>query len=125
MVPPYCQAQASFIKSLRAAIDSDPKKCLWSRDWTNIQPRSPRHGLASKRQMDVQQFYVKPVACFVSHVIIPGHVPICPRCELSSRVDTQDSHVRWIKTPKTLFSTNSHRYLDTKHCWCGGYRKKA
>ena len=118
---PYCPAQAAFIKSVRAAMDADPKKFLREKDWRNIQPKSPRHG---KQQLDVQSFYLKPVACFAPHAIIPGHVPVCPRCESPSRVDTQGSNVRWIKNPKTLFGINGHKYLDTKFYWCGACRKR-
>jgi len=124
MSPPHCQAQASFIKSVRSAIDSDAKKFLQDKDWRNVQPKSPRHGLQTKKQFEVASFYVKPVACFVPHLIIPGHVPVCPRCDSADRVDTLGSYTKWTKVPKILFGTHSHRCLDTKFYWCGACRRR-
>jgi len=105
-------------------MDDNAKQFLQHQDWRNIQPKTARYGTASKRQLDASSFYVKSVACFVPHVVIPGHVPICPRCESSSKVDTHGTNVRWIKVPKTLFGLSSHRYLDTKFYWCGTCRKR-
>ena len=124
MAPPYCNAQAIFIKSVREAMDADAKKFLHDKDWRNILPKSARQGTASKKQLDVSSLYVKPVACFLPHAIIPGHIPVCPRCESADKVDTHGSYVRWIRTPKTLFGLNTHRYLDTKFYWCSACRKR-
>jgi len=105
-------------------MDADPKKFLREKDWKNIEPKSQRDGLTSKQQPDAQLFYLKPVASFDPHAIIPGHMPTCPRCESTSRVNTQCSDVRWIKNPKTLFGIDSHKHLVTKFYWCGGCRKR-
>lgn len=117
MATPCCQAQACFVKSVGAALDADLKKFLHDKDWRNIQPKSACHGVASKKQINVESFCVKVVACFVPHAMIPGHLPVCPCCESAERVETQGSNVRWINTPKTLFGTSSHRHLDTKLHW--------
>jgi len=124
MPPPYCAAQEAFIKFVRCSMDDDANKFLQHQDWQNIQPKSACHRTSSKKQLEVSSLYVKPVACFVPHVLVPGHVPICPHCESSSKVDTHGAHVCWIKVPKTLFGVSSHRYLDTKFYWCFSCRQR-
>jgi len=124
MAKPSCQGQVSFIKYVRRGMDADTKQFLRDKDWRNIQPKSPRQGTSSNKLLEVKSFYLKHVACFVPHVLIPGHVPFCLRCKSNDRVDTQGSKVRWIKMPKTLFGTHSHRYLDTKFYWYQSCRRR-
>lgn len=43
-------------------------------DWTNIRPPRPKNG-----QITPTYFNLKPLACFVPHLLIKNHVPCCPK----------------------------------------------
>ena len=70
----------------------------------------------SHRTVKVEAFYLKSIACWVPHILIPNHVPTCPHCEKKKYVDLKKS--RWVNCPKLLYGLSTHRYLDTMlyHC---------
>ena len=107
-------------------MDSNAKSFLKGKDWRNIQPCGGRYvvGTISASPLAVESFYIKPVAAFVPHILIPNHTPSCPHCECSKDVDTFGSNVKWIKQPKVLFGVSSHRYLDTKLYYCQGCNRR-
>ena len=57
-------------------------------------------------------FYVKPLACWIPHVLIPNHVPTCPHCKEKKFVNPQKA--RWINSPKILYGKDRHRYMLDK-----------
>ena len=122
----YPAAQDAFIKRIHRAVDANPfyfTKC----DWKRINPTGGRFTTPTSK-ISVESFYVKPVACWVPHLIIQGHTPTCPRCNSNEYVDVNRS--KWISSPKILYGLCSHRYLDTKlypcsvcNAWFTGYDK--
>jgi len=78
--------------------------------------------LNCEKQLDTESFYVKHVACWVPHLLIPQHVPSCPKCRTNTHVDTASS--KWVKHPKLLFGLKSHKYLDTKLYPCRSCNKE-
>lgn len=131
---PFGEAQATFIKNTRMLLDANAKSFLKGKDWRNLTPCGGRFvvGTLSASLLSAESFYVKPIAAFVPHLLLPNHTPSCPHCESPSHVETFGSKVKWIKCPKILFGITSHRYLDTKLYYCGacnrrfaGYDKKS
>jgi hypothetical protein len=61
---------------------------------------------------------VKPIAAWLPHLIIPRHIPTCPHCESSGRIDINRS--KWVDRPKVLHGIDSHRYLDSYSYYCSG-----
>jgi hypothetical protein len=113
----YGPAQDRFIKSIRSAIDHD-HHYFDDKDWRNLTIKGGRHvGLANKKLI-TSDFYVKPVAAWVPHLLIPNHLPSCPNCQHSKSIDV--SKAKWITNPKILYGLNGHRYLDTKMYYCNG-----
>ena len=123
---PFGPAQAAFIKETRASLDANAKGFLKGKDWRNIQPCGGRFvvGTISASPLSVESFYIKAIAAFVPHVLIPNHTPCCPHCESPKDVDTFGSKVKWIKQPKVLFGVGTHRYLDTKLYYCNGCNRR-
>lgn len=123
---PFGTAQAMFIKETRASLDGNAKAFLKGKDWRNITPCGGRHlvGTLSSSPLSADSFYVKPIAAFVPHVLLPNHTPSCPHCECSKDVETFGGKVKWIKQPKILYGVSSHRYLDTKLYYCSGCNRR-
>ena len=116
---PFGKAQASFIRETRSSIDANAKSFFKGKDWRNITPCGGRFvGGLSSSPLPLESFYVKPIACFVPHHLLPNHTPTCPHCESSSDVLTSGSMVKWIRQPKICYRVGSHRYLDTKLYYC-------
>lgn len=117
--PAFGLAQLNFIKVNRAEVDKNKEGYFKERDWRNVAPSGGRFRCAgTKRKVNVNSFYIKPLAVFVPHLLLKNHVPSCPKCESSLSVFTEGPRVKWVKVPKLLFGTNSHKYLDTKRYWC-------
>jgi hypothetical protein len=114
----YGKAQDDFVKHIRASIDANPDHFFDDKDWRNLTIKGGRHVGLKNRNLEAASFYVKPVAAWVPHLLIPGHVPSCPNCEHARGVDTSKS--RWIANPKILYGLRGHRYLDTKMYYCNG-----
>ena len=73
---PFCQAQVEFIKATRRRIDANPKRFFSEHDWREVLPNgSRRTPCTSQKLVDVSSFYVKPVAAFVPHLLLPNHMP--------------------------------------------------
>ena len=125
----YGPDQAAFIQATREKIDAD--SCFFDRnDWRFIAPKEGRHIRLKDKKLRVGSFYIKGVAAFVPHLILPDHVPTCPHCESNQFIDL--SACRWIVIPKILFRTTDHAYLDTKLYYCRnctrrftGYNKRS
>ena len=114
----YGKAQADFIKLIRQSIDEKEEHFFHDKDWRMLTVKGGRYiGLGSKK-MEVTSFYVKPVAAWVPHLLIPGYVPSCPNCKVPRWVDCKNS--KWITTPRILYGLRCHRYLDTKMYYCSG-----
>ena len=114
--PQLSAAQWTFVKKVRASIDSNAKAYFEKHNWKNISPIGGRNdsGLldpSSKRTTKADRFYVKAIACWIPHKLIPNHVPKCPQCESSRNVDPTKG--RWVTCPKILYGVERHRYLDT------------
>ena len=114
----YGVAQAQFIKSIRQSIDADQGLFFQDKDWRMLTVKGGRYVGLGHSRVDTNSFYVKPVAAWVPHLLIPGHVPCCPKCKHSRSVDC--SKAIWIPTPKILYGLSGHRYLDTKSYPCAG-----
>lgn len=116
---PYSTAQDKFIKEIRSKIDDNAKDFLAGKDWRNITPCGGRYtGLQAGQPVDVESYYVKPVAMWIPHIIIPGFRPSCPLCGTCANVDINLK--KWVTTPKILYGPSGHRYLDSKMYRCNG-----
>ena len=129
----YGHAQRDFIAHVRGKIDRNGAEFLKEQNWRKIKPPGGRNAFGiNNKKVTAESFYVKALAVFVPHLLIPGHVPTCPHCEKATHVDVTGKHVRWINSPKLLFGVRSHSYLDTKLYYChrcskrfAGYDKKS
>jgi hypothetical protein len=131
----FSAAQWSFIKKVRASVDSNAKAYFLEHNWRNITPAGGRFdsGLldpSNRKTTTAEAFYIKAVACWVPHKLIPNHVPKCPQCEKNRYVDPTKG--RWVNSPKILYGVERHRYLDTFLYPCRncqrtftGYNKKS
>jgi hypothetical protein len=108
----YGRAQLDFIRSTRASIDEHGCHFFDDKDWRNLSVKGGRHVGLNGPLLHTSSFYVKSLASWVPHLLIPGFVPSCPKCGHSKKVDPTKS--TWIPNPKTLFGIRGHRYLDTK-----------
>lgn len=109
-------AQWSFVKKVRGAVQKDHIGFFNDHDWKNIVPSSGTYdshllNKGSKNTRSVQGFYVKPCALWAPHLLIDNHIPTCPRCESKEFVDP--GRARFINSPIVLFGMDTNRYLDT------------
>jgi hypothetical protein len=119
----YGIAQSEHIRKTWAQIDANPKTFFSNKDWRNIIPNGGRYvSLNDNRKLHVASFDVKPIACWVPHLLIPNFIPSCPHCGKCKYVD-HNNH-KWITTPKILFGVRGHRYLDTKLYYCRSCDKR-
>ena len=114
----YGKAQDDFIKSIRASIDADPNHFFDDKDWRYLTVKGGRYVGLNNPTLEPSSFYVKPVAAWVPHLLIPGHVPSCPKCCHPQCVNPTTSN--WVTSPKLLHGLKGHRYLDTKSYYCSG-----
>jgi hypothetical protein len=114
--PQYGATQAAFIAKVRDAVKSNPKSFFASNNWRDVTPTKGRYDSSlidpnSGSTCDVDDFYVKSIAVWVPHLLIPAHTPSCPNCNTSEAVYVDSA--RWINAPKILYGKERHRYLDT------------
>ena len=107
---PYPPVQRQFIERIRGRIDSE-EKFFYSHDWRNINPSTGKYSSLMK-SIQADSFYIRPMAVWVPHLLIPNFVPTCPTCKSNKHVDTLKC--RWQNSPKILYGLKGHRYLDTK-----------
>jgi len=114
---PRCgEAQAVFISTIRDTIKDGDPEFLFEKDWRRIQ-FSKTASLFSTKRLPPQSFYVKDLAVWVPHLMIPGYIPSCAKCGSKEGVDPQ-RFTRFVEFPKMLYGLNGHRYLDTVYYWC-------
>jgi hypothetical protein len=126
-------AQWAFIKKMRAAVNNDPKAFFGKNNWRHISPTGGKNDgtlFNDQRKTTVDAFYVRPITCWVPHLLIRNHVPTCPGCKEKDHVDVIKA--RWINCPKVVFGITSNKYLDTLLYPCGrckssfaGYNKQS
>lgn len=117
---PFAQSQWDFIQTTRDQVDTQ-ESFFDSHDWQNIAPKGGRHS-SLRKPVCVDSFYVKPVASWIPHRLIPNHIPKCPHCESAEHVDI--GKARWINSPKILCGMSQHKYLDTKLYPCSHCNKR-
>jgi hypothetical protein len=110
---PLSEAQWSFVLRTRSAINNDARLFFKSHDWKCIFPTKGGRCDSSilAKSSTVEDFYVKAIAAWVPHLLVPNHVPCCPHCKTHKHVDIVKA--RWINCPKVLYGTSRYRYLDT------------
>ena len=124
---PYGDAQARFIATVRSEIDSNPKAFFGNKDWSWI--TSPGgvncnlHGVEDS-SLYADTFYVKDLAVWIPHLLIPNFRPSCPTCETNKYTSHPESNLDWISRPKILYGLSRHRYLDTVYYLCKNCSKK-
>jgi len=91
-VPRCGTAQAAFITKARKAMSLDPT-VLHDVDWRRVSASASFLSLTKKTEVD--SFYVKDLAVWLPHVVMPGHIPTCSRCLTKSGVDV--GRFRWTK----------------------------
>ena len=116
--PLFSDAQQSFIKSVRDRVDAEQVAFFRRNDWCRM---SPDHGRNSSLVGDdasalLDSLCCKDVAVWVPHLLMPDHVPSCPRCRTSEHVDIATA--QWMKQPKMLHGMRTHRCLDTMKYKC-------
>lgn len=110
------EAQWRFVLKIRSAIANDPRLFFKSHNWRCISPTTGgRHDSSildqNAKKTTVEHFYVKSMATWVPHLLVPNHTPCCPHCKTSRHVDIVKS--RWVNCPKVLYGMSRYRYLDT------------
>ena len=123
MAPRYGEAQRLFIKSTREEINIKQERYFHQKDWRNLTPYGGKYiGLNAPEQIDVDSFYIKPIAAWVPHLLIAGHMPSCLQCKKNTHVEVESS--RWVSFPKLMFGIKHHRCLDTKMHPCRACKKE-
>jgi len=108
-------AQEGFVTSTRLALKADPLYFV-KRDWRQLKFTNPA-SLVNSKKTSPDIFYVKDLAAWIPHMIVPGYTPSCAKCLKKEAVDVQ--RFRFVEEPKLLYGLSSHRYLDSACCWCG------
>lgn len=114
---PYGDAQAQFIRKYRKEIESNIDYFA-DKDWRRI---SSGVGIGTNLHscaVSPESLYVKDVAVWIPHRIIPGFRPSCTKCKSNVYVDIPGSKMDWVSRPKILYGINTHRYLDTVYYGC-------
>jgi len=114
-------AQSGFIDATSKAIKRSPRAFFVdNKDWGHVKcaPATPRHMLLTgKNSIRPEHFYVKDIAAWIPHLLIPNCVSTCPKCRQKSGVDAE--HFCFVENPKVLCGVHTHRYLDAVHYTCG------
>jgi len=110
VVPRCGAAQAEFIQRTRKATSNDPSM-LRDVDWRRISCSASLLSMTCKKKISVNAFYVKDLAVWLPHIVIPDCVPTCHRCLSKSGVDV--GSFRWVENPKMLYGVHTHRCFDT------------
>ena len=119
---PYGEAQRLFIKETRSSVAHGLGGYFKDVNWSRISP-CKRGGRAvalngtGHASVCAESFCVKDIAVWTPHLIMPGFVPSCPRCQSSEHVDV-NGKLNFVARPKILHGLNKHRCLDTVcyHC---------
>ncbi|CAB9531613.1 hypothetical protein SEMRO_3737_G350730.1 [Seminavis robusta] len=126
--PKYGQAQADWIKKVHFEVEAKGAsffKAGIGRDWSQIAPHGGRNTCLNQRDPIVlaSTMYVRPVACWIPHLLIPSHLPSCPHCEKNNGISLNPK-LDWVATPKILYGLYDHRYLDTIYYKCEPCKRK-
>lgn len=116
----YGDAQAKFIQATRDKINTDAD-FFKGKDWRRIMPTGGTNSTLShikECSLYVESFYVKDLAVWVPHLIVPGFRPTCPNCATKAYIDIKTRDYDWIERPKILYGITKHRYLDTIYYSC-------
>jgi len=118
--PRHGNSQAQFIDSVRIEIESGLNKDYFAkRDWKRLTWATPA-SLVNTKKISPQLFYVKDLAVWIPHMLIPGCVPSCGKCLSKEGVDP--NNFRFVEFPKIMYGLTSHRYLDSVYYHCGNCR---
>ena len=90
--------------------------CFKKKDWKRIGPSINTSLALTDLKTCADSFYIKDVAVWVPHLLLPNHIPCCPHCGRSDCVDL--SKAEFVARPKILHGIRSHRYLDTMMYKC-------
>jgi hypothetical protein len=61
-----------------------------------------------------KDYYVKPIAAWVLHLLFEDYIPCCPNCKSSKGVIY--TKAVWVHQPLVMYGINEHHYLRW-HCW--------
>lgn len=118
--PPYGPAQAAFIKATREGVLAQGVAFFKGKDWTRLSPKKVGTNACLNSNtgslLTDDTFYIKDIACWVPHLLIPDFIPMCPKCEKNNGVDT--CNAKFVNRPKVLYGVDTHRYLDTVSYQC-------
>lgn len=122
----YGKAQEDFIAATRRAVAVAGADFFRDKDWTCISPPIQRGRknacLNNNNQVGllVDSFYVKSIAVWMPHLLIPNHVPSCPNCAENPKRFVRVNEAEFIDKPKLLYGVRNHRCVDTYSCGCDG-----
>ena len=86
---PYGRAQDAFVQATRNAIDSGQLTAsTLAQNWQCLSPSLLPNQLLTPTDF----YYVKPIAVWVPHLIVPGFVPFCPHCQTPDGIDIGPSN---------------------------------
>ena len=116
---PYGAAQHNFIAKTRQSVKALGRSFFDTNNWTNIVPPFSLHTCLTSPDLSLyaESLYVRPIAMWIPHLLVPDHCPSCPRCEKNDGVDLTQLG-QFVETPKLLYGVGSHRYLDTVYYSC-------
>ena len=114
--PRHGPAQAKFIESTRLAVEKEQKAFFVDMDWSRIRYGGNRGGTLVGKPIDPLSFYVKDIAMWIPHLMLPNYVPSCSKCQTKEMVDVNGFD--WVENPKLLYGVCSHRYVDTIYYKC-------
>ena len=111
---PYGPSQEAFIQKTRQTVEAMGVRFFDRKDWTRITPSGGQNTClnGSDLSMYAETFYVKPLAVWIPHLLVPFFLPSCPNCERRDGISLAPK-LKWIDRPKILYGIRSHRYLDT------------
>lgn len=72
--------------------------------------------------MYADSFYIRPIAAWVPHKLLPNFVPTCPHCKKNKYVNVDNA--RWQNSPKILFGLKGNKYLDTMLYPCNNCKRQ-
>eukprot|EP00978_Attheya_sp_CCMP212_P037176 scaffold173661_cov32-Attheya_sp.AAC.1 len=108
------ESQEAFIARTRSKIDAGVCNELFV-DWMNIRPCKIVYG-PNAEKVGASDYYIKPIAAWLPHLLFPGHIPYCPKCEKNDRVEV--CHASWIDHPMVLYCLMGVKHLDTMRVPC-------
>eukprot|EP00978_Attheya_sp_CCMP212_P016367 scaffold42804_cov34-Attheya_sp.AAC.1 len=108
------ESQEAFIARTRSKIDAGVCNELFI-DWMNIRPCKVVYG-PNAEKVGASDYYIKPIAAWLPHLLFPGHIPYCPKCEKNDRVEV--CHASWIDHPMVLYCLMGVKHLDTMRVPC-------